>query len=387
MVVEFFLKPYVNGEVKGGNKLFDSEEVDNFEKLHDIAKDLSEEFEKMNISLHYHHKNDLVEITNEKEYQKFLNKCEQHKNGLKDVQLHIESSREKSLRDKNSKLCFEDIDELLLQKLEMPCVSPIVRNKINKNIEGVNGKFVIAYYAKLTKKEEDVVMFNGVRADVKRLEETAKLLGFSEESIIKLEDPTKDELEQFFNSYRDGDHSEEDCFIFAFSGHGNISLTAGVKNRWVGEYICLNGGTYLEVRNLVQKLNDCKKPPKGPKILLFDACRGGCSERSHEDEDKDDLSEETTTTNMENVIIAYATIPNKISMVGEHGSDFISCFCDVIKEYKEKNFLIEIHQLLTEVNNRVAKINTKFIDDPLKAKQTSCFRSSVCEDLYFVWNI
>ena len=43
-------------------------------------------------------------------------------------------------------------------------------------------------------------MYNGVRADVKRLEETAKLLGFSEESIIKLEDPTKDELEQFFNS-------------------------------------------------------------------------------------------------------------------------------------------------------------------------------------------
>ena len=47
-------------------------------------------------------------------------------------------------------------------------------------------------------------------------------------------------------------------------------MLAGVKNRWVGEYICLNEGTYLEVRNLVQKLNDCKKPPKGPKILLFD---------------------------------------------------------------------------------------------------------------------
>ena len=39
-------------------------------------------------------------------------------------------------------------------------------------------------------------MYKGVRADVKRLEETAKLLGFSGESIIKLEDSTKDELEK-----------------------------------------------------------------------------------------------------------------------------------------------------------------------------------------------
>lgn len=50
----------MNGEVNGGNKLFDSEEVDNFEKLHNIAKeykDLFDEFEKMTISLHYHHMN------------------------------------------------------------------------------------------------------------------------------------------------------------------------------------------------------------------------------------------------------------------------------------------------------------------------------------------
>jgi len=250
-----------------------------------------------------------------------------------------------------------------------------VSNKIRKSEGGINGKFVIAFYAELTKKENDIIMYHGVREDVKRLEKIAKLLGFSKESIIKLEDPTKDELEHFFNSYRDGDHNKEDCFIFAFSGHGNITL--------IGEYICLNEGTYLEVRNLVQKLNDCKKPTKGPKILLFDACRGGCSERSHEDEDKDKSSEETTTTNMENIIIAYATIPNKISMVGENGSDFTNCLCDVIKEYKENNSLIDIHQLLTEVNNRVAKIDSEFFDDLLIAKQTSCFRSSVCEDLYF----
>lgn len=43
-------------------------------------------------------------------------------------------------------------------------------------------------------------MYHGVREDVKRLEKIAKLLGFSKESIIKLEDPTKDELEHFFNS-------------------------------------------------------------------------------------------------------------------------------------------------------------------------------------------
>ena len=42
----------------------------------------------MNKSVEIYQFLDLVEITNEKEYQKFLKKCEQHKNGLKDVQLH-----------------------------------------------------------------------------------------------------------------------------------------------------------------------------------------------------------------------------------------------------------------------------------------------------------
>ena len=32
-------------------------------------------------------------------------------------------------------------------------------------------------------------------------------------------------------------------------------------------------------------------------------------------------------------------------MVGENGSDFTNCLCDVIKEYKENNSLIDIHQV------------------------------------------
>lgn len=48
-------------------------------------------------------------------------------------------------------ISFEDIDELLEQELHLPDVSPIVSNKIRKSEGGINGKFVIAFYAELTK--------------------------------------------------------------------------------------------------------------------------------------------------------------------------------------------------------------------------------------------
>ena len=63
---------------------------------------------------------------------------------------------------------------------------------------------------------------------------------------------------------------------------------------------------------------------------------------------------------------------------------FHSFLCMVDRENgKISVSFVNIFQLLTKVNNRVAKINTQFIDDRLKVKQTLCFRNSVCEDLYF----
>jgi len=185
-----------------------------------------------------------------------------------------------------------------------------------------------------------------------------------------------------------------DCFVFAFSGHGHIEEeNEDSKRDWVGEYVFLQSNETVKIQELVERLTKNKYLTGIPKIMLLSACRGDSYERTYKYDKKEDiryLSEQTTTTNMENIILAYSTIPNKYAWIdgniyGSCGSIFAECLHNKIKEDKELIQQIEFHQLLTEVNDRVAACGITdrknlFIKG---IKQTSCFRSSLCEELYF----
>jgi len=260
------------------------------------------------------------------------------------------------------------------------------REKLNKEIRRRN--------------ESKISFHNDVQADVKLYEKIAKLWGFSEVEIKKIPNPTPQQLIAEFDKYKNGDHSCDECFIFAFSGHGNITANYqypdGSTETKFGEYIFLKGDTIVTIHELVEKLKQCKFPTSGPKIMFLDACRGGGNERrynfiNHDNEKSDeDCSEETTTTNMENIILAYSTIPNKVSFCGgtTYGSVFTKCLYTEIEE-NAKESPIEFHQLLTKVNNLVAreeiyKVEEKNGEETIEeVAQVSCFRSSLCEELYF----
>ena len=74
-------------------------------------------------------------------------------------------------------------------------------------------------------------------------------------------------MRSFLSIDRKGDHSNEEYFVFAFSGHGN---SKGNSKRWTGEQIIVNNGQYVEVEVLVKKLKACQNPTTGPKIMFLD---------------------------------------------------------------------------------------------------------------------
>jgi len=227
---------------------------------------------------------------------------------------------------------------------------------------------------------------HAVQADVKLYEKIAKLWGFSEVEIKKIRNPTRKQLLDYFDAYIKEDHSEEECFVFAFSGHGDMKDD---NENWIGEHILVHKDEIVKVRDLVNKLKECKLPTKGPMIMFLDACRGDKDENLYNvDEDTNNKNEvilekdvfkhvkdeETTTTNMDNLLIAYATIPNKTaSTAGVIGSVFTRILYEENKINHGWQKFMEFHQLLTEVNDRVARTKD----------QVSCFRSSLSERLYF----
>jgi len=353
--MEITLELHKHGGTKAdGHYLVFSDNVKDFTKLMSIAesKYKSTTDSDMEISLHFFRNDHLIKMSDDDDYRNFLRIYKDNKKGGV-VQVHVENAREKELRGVYSKLNPEPLDKLFEQQFDELDVGAVGKHEINGKVKG---KFLIAYYCA----EKDKIK-SGVRKDVELYKEIAQSLGFSEDNIDERKNPNREDLLEYFDTYRDGDHREEECFIFAFSGHGNIEEKyrypdGSIKTKWVGEYIFLRDGS-VRVQELVGKLKQCKLPTIGPTIMLLNACRGSFSERSNKKKDIHLCSEETTTTNMKNIILAYATIPNKHSFTGKSGSVFTYFLHRKITENQGRVSPIEFHQLLTEVNELVAKNN------------------------------
>jgi len=366
------------------------ENVQDLTKLMSLAEKKYNQDKNVKISFFYFLDGYLIKISDDDDYRNFLRI---YKDKNKVVQVHLENKREKELRGLWSKLRPEATDELTVQQFERINVSPIKKMHIKNKI---NGTFLIAYC------DDDKDFKSGVKKDVKMYQQIANMLGFSYENVVTLKNPTRTELLQYFDTYSDGDHRAEECFIFAFSGHGGIKANyqypdGSHETRWVGEYIFLKDDTTVTIQELVRKLKQCKLPTEAPKIMFIDASRGCHNEKSNRFEDLCDFSsEDTTTTNMENIILAYSTIPNYRSFTGIDGSVFTKYLHKKISENERKDSPIEFHQLLTEVNELVVKEHIYLEEQPpvesgqitmKPVRQMPCFRSSFCNELYFFLNV
>jgi len=218
-----------------------------------------------------------------------------------------------------------------------------------------------------------------VKSDVETYEKIAILLGFSEETIFLMNNPTRKELFDKIDRYKKHCRSEDDCFILAYIGSGNSKFKHKNVEYWQGEHIIL-ADAWLSVKDLIQIIVKCEVNVNGPTILFLETCRGDLVESPYKFEDgiisqtqvKD---EETSTTNFKNLIVVYATIPNSMAVTI---SNYGSLFTNVLYKQILLNEGSEFHEILTKVNNEVA--NTILTED---LRQVSCFRSSFTKSLYF----
>jgi len=363
------LELHKNGETKAdGNFLVEEEKIKTYSDLMNFAKNKYNEDLNSDISLHFFLGDHLYKMSGDDDYKTFLKTSKVNKV----VQVHVENSKQKELRGKYSVLRPEDITKVSVQQFEVLDIDPIDKKVFENKIKGT---FVIAYC------DEDPAIKDPVREDVELYKEIARSLGFTDENILTIENPTREQLLFFFDDIKEK-HISDECFIFVFSGHGNIEEQ---DSGWVGEYVVVKDKAKVKVQELVERLKKCNFSAEATKILFLDACRGRFDEVSNKYKDKHELSEETTTTNMENIVIAYSTIPNKCSYTGFYGgSHFTECLHEKICSEKSQT---EFHQLLTEVNGFVSGQDHEYENKEKKSveiyRQMSCFRSSLCKELFF----
>jgi len=357
------------------------------------------------ISLHYFEDDAFYEILDDESLKTFLRGYGRKKK-TREILVLEEKLKARKLLQKFTVLRFCPVDkhrDIRTKKInELEEIGEIVINK-KKREEKKRGIFFIVSCDEVKVEDEEkreelnneirrrneskISFHNNVQADVELYEKIAELWGFSEFNIKKIRNPTRKQLLEYFDTYIDEDHSEEECFVFAFSGKGDIRDD---KKNWIGDHIIVHDDEIVKIRDLVNKLKECKFPTKGPKIMFLDACRGHKHEHfCNVDEDtnkKDKIfldvykhvkDEETTTTNMENILLAFGTLPNHVAFTTvDDGSIFTrQLYREIIKTNRHSP--VEFHQLLTRVNDGVAQ----------SGFQMSCFRSSIAKELYFNTNI
>jgi len=188
--------------------MVEEDKIKTFSDFMNYAKSKYNEDPNSAISFHFFLGDHLYKMSGDDDYKTFLKTPKVNKV----VQVHVENSKQKDLRGKYSVLRPEDIKKLSVQQFEVLDIAPIEEKVIEKKI---NGTFVIAYC------DEDPKIQDAVREDVELYKEIASLLGFKDEKILTIENPTSQQLLAFFDGMKDN-HIDEECFIFAFSGHGNI---------------------------------------------------------------------------------------------------------------------------------------------------------------------
>jgi len=279
-------------------------------------------------------------------------------------------------------LCFEDSTRFNYRSIEYltPCTVPKLEKKFIYAGGKTNGIFLIAQCEHKGTEE------CGLK-DYKKYIKIANHLGFSSKlgNLIEVEGKaTWTKMEQELERCKKFVTSKLECFILVFIGHGTtyirqkggkiekfserLSMTEEIKDKTIP----------VDLQLLINKIESLKLPKECAKIILLEACRGGEDEQNHTIRENREFSEETSTTNMENLVICYATIPNKQAWCNNNGSFFTKHFHNEIMNISNE---LEFSQLLTRVNYLVNNNINENKDST--QRQLSCFRSSLTTELYF----
>jgi len=220
---------------------------------------------------------------------------------------------------------------------------------------------------------------SGYKKDIEYYKFVAKALGFSDEDVIIFDDEEKSVVLEEFQKYKEEGNPNDDCVIVACSSHGRQ-----------GDLLRLKNNEDLAISQLVTYLANFT----GPKIFFIQACRGQKGERKASFTTNDQIlksSEWTTSTNLNDLLLVFATIPDAVSFRdGGKGSFFVRILKEELEKYVKDHEDIHMIELLT---NTIATLATKDfsaymnIDDQVQLqhelKQMACFRNSLTRNLIF----
>ncbi|MBZ3870357.1 Caspase-7 [Sciurus carolinensis] len=241
----------------------------------------------------------------------------------------------------------------------------------NMNFEKV-GKCII-----INNKNFDKVTGMGVRngtdKDAEALFKCFRSLGFD---VTVYNDCSCAKMQDLLKRASEEDHSDSACFACILLSHGEENLIYGK-----------DGVTPIKDLTAHFRGDRCKTLLEKPKLFFIQACRGtelddGIQADSGPINDTDANPRYKIPVEAD-FLFAYSTVPGYYSWRNPgKGSWFVQALCSILDEHGKD---LEIMQILTRVNDRVARHFESQSEDPRfnEKKQIPCVVSMLTKELYF----
>ncbi|XP_041517260.1 caspase-7 isoform X2 [Microtus oregoni] len=216
---------------------------------------------------------------------------------------------------------------------------------------------------------------NGTDKDAEALFKCFRSLGFD---VVVYNDCSCAKMQDLLRKASEEDHSNSACFACVLLSHGEENLIYGKDDK-------------TPIKDLTDHFRGdrCKTLLEKPKLFFIQACRGTKLDDGVQ-ADSGSINETETDANPKHKIpveadflFAYSTVPGYYSWRNPgKGSWFVQALCSMLNEHGKK---LEIMQILTRVNDMVARHFESQCDDPRfnEKKQIPCMVSMLTKELFF----
>ncbi|XP_027384651.1 caspase-7 isoform X2 [Bos indicus x Bos taurus] len=214
---------------------------------------------------------------------------------------------------------------------------------------------------------------NGTDKDAEALFKCFRSLGFD---VSVYNDCSCAKMQDLLKKASEEDHRNSACFACILLSHGEENLIYGT-----------DGKTAIKDLTAHFRGDRCKTLLEKPKLFFIQACRGtelddGIQADSGPINDTDANPRYKIPVEAD-FLFAYSTVPGYYSWRNPgSGSWFVQALCSILNEHGKS---LEILQILTRVNDRVARHFESQSDDPRfhEKKQIPCVVSMLTKELYF----
>nr|XP_042094974.1 caspase-7 isoform X1 [Ovis aries] len=214
---------------------------------------------------------------------------------------------------------------------------------------------------------------NGTDKDAEALFKCFRSLGFD---VAVYNDCSCAKMQDLLKKASEEDHRNSACFACILLSHGEENLIYGT-----------DGKTAIKDLTAHFRGDRCKTLLEKPKLFFIQACRGtelddGIQADSGPINDTDANPRYKIPVEAD-FLFAYSTVPGYYSWRNPgSGSWFVQALCSILNEHGKS---LEILQILTRVNDRVARHFESQSDDPRfhEKKQIPCVVSMLTKELYF----